>query len=65
VAVDLRVDKLFTFKWGTFEVFLDLLNAVRGQNPEFTVYNYDYTDSRYIRGLPFIPSPGFQADFRF
>lgn len=65
VAVDLRIDKLFTMKWGTFEVFLDLLNAIRGQNPEFTVYNYDYTDSRFIRGLPFIPSPGFQADFRF
>ena len=42
-------------------LYLDLLNAVRGQNPEFQLYNYDYTESTYIRGLPFIPSPGFEA----
>lgn len=60
-ALDARVDKLFTFKRWQLEVYLDLLNAVRGQNPEFTLYNYDYTDSRFIRGLPFIPSPGFEA----
>ena len=65
VAVDLRVDKKYVFKAWQLEVYLDLLNAVRGENPEFTLYNYDYTDSRYIRGLPFIPSPGFQAEFQF
>lgn len=65
VALDLRVDKLFAFKTWQLEVYLDLLNAVRGQNPEFTLYNYDYTEFRFIRGLPFIPSPGFQAEFNF
>lgn len=60
-ALDARVDKLFTFKNWQLEVYLDLLNAARGQNPEFQLYNYDYTDSTYIRGLPFIPSPGFEA----
>ncbi|NOY24968.1 MAG: TonB family protein [Oligoflexia bacterium] len=62
---DLRIDKLFTFKRWQLEVFLDLLNVLRGTNPEFTQYNYDYTQTAYIRGLPFIPSPGFQADFEF
>jgi len=60
-AVDARVDKLFTFKNWQLELYLDLLNAVRGQNPEFQLYNYDYTESTYIRGPPFIPSPGFEA----
>ena len=60
-ALDARVDKLFTFKNWQLELYLDLLNAVRGQNPEFQLYNYDYTESTYIRGLPFIPSPGFEA----
>ncbi len=60
-ALDARVDKLFTFKRWQLEIYTDLLNAARGQNPEFTLYNYDYTESRYIRGLPFIPSPGFEA----
>lgn len=64
-AVHLRVDKLFTFKAWQLQLYLDLLNVVRGVNPEFEVYNYDYTESTYIRGLPFIPSPGFEARFEF
>jgi len=63
--VDLRASRLFTFKSWQLELYLDLLNVVRGVNPEFVQYNYDYTESRYIRGLPFIPSPGFQARFEF
>lgn len=63
--VDLRASRLFTFKAWQLELYLDLLNVVRGINPEFVQYNYDYTESRYIRGLPFIPSPGFQARFEF
>ncbi len=64
-AVDARVDRLFTFKRWQLEVYLDLLNVLRGENPEFELHNYDYTESIFIRGLPFIPSPGFQADFNF
>ena len=64
-AVDLRADKLFTFKRWQLELYIDLLNVYRGENPEFTNDNYDYTEMRYIRGLPFIPSPGFQAEFQF
>ncbi|MFN7143532.1 MAG: TonB-dependent receptor plug domain-containing protein, partial [Myxococcota bacterium] len=61
-AVDLRVSKLFTFKHWQLEVFADVLNAVHGKNPEFTLYNYDYTESAYIQGLPTIPSIGFSAE---
>jgi len=64
-AVDLRFDKLFTFKTWQLELYLDVLNAYRGENPEFVLYNYDYTESRFIRGLPLIPSPGFNAEFNF
>lgn len=64
-ALDLRADKLFAFKYWQLEVYLDLLNVVRGENPEQLIYNYDYTESAVVRGLPFIASPGFQADFRF
>jgi len=62
-AVDARIDRLFTFKRWQLEVYLDLLNVARGVNPEFSLYNYDYTEETYIRGLPFIPSPGFEARF--
>ena len=64
-AIDARVDKLFTFKKWQLETYLDLLNVVRGENPEDIQYNYDYTESQWISGLPFIPSPGFNAQFYF
>jgi len=65
LALDLRTSKLFTFKRWQLETFLDLLNVVHGENPEQVQYNYDYTESTYVSGLPFIPSPGFSAQFTF
>ena len=32
---------------------------------QFQIYNYDYTETAYIKSLPFIPSPGFEAKFEF
>jgi hypothetical protein len=46
-----------------FELYLDLINAVRGVNPEATLYNYDYSESAFLRGLPFIPNLGFEMRF--
>ena len=57
----LRFDKLWTFKRWQLETYVDLLNAVRGVNPEFTVYNYDYSEFAYVRGLPFIPNVGVEV----
>lgn len=59
----LRIDKLWTFRKWQLETYVDLLNAVRGVNPEFTVYNYDFTEVAYVRGLPFIPNIGIEAKF--
>ena len=65
ISMDLRADKTFTFQRWQLETYVDLINTIRGENPEFLLYNYDYTESTYIRGLPFIPSFGFEADFSF
>ncbi len=64
-TVHLRAEKLFTFRAWQLLVYTDLLNVLRGTNPEFEVYNYDYTEHSYIRGLPFIPSLGVEARFEF
>lgn len=64
-AVNFRIDKLFTFKAWQLDLFVDVLNALHGTNPEFEIYNYDYTEKTYVTGLPLIPSPGFQAKFEF
>jgi TonB family protein len=59
-----RVDKTFVFKSWELSTYLDLLNTVRGVNPEFTLYNYDFSESAYVRGLPFIPNLGLEARIR-
>lgn len=64
-AVSGRIDKLFTFKSWQLLLYLDLINALHGENPEFEQYNYDYTEKTYFSGLPFIPSPGFEAKVEF
>jgi hypothetical protein len=56
-----RLDKLWTFKKWQLDTYVDLMNVVRGVNPEFTVYNFDYTEYAYVRGLPFIPNVGIEA----
>ena len=62
-ALSLRAEKLFTYRTWQLSVYCDLLNVARGVNPEFEIYNYDYTERTYVRGLPFLPSPGFEAKF--
>ena len=64
-ALNLRADKTFTFEKWQLDAYADFLNVIRGENPEFVVYNYDYTDRRFIRSLPFIPSFGFETEFHF
>jgi hypothetical protein len=64
-STDFRIEKLFTWKNWQLSAYVDFLNAIRGVNPEFQRYNYDYTESSYVRGLPFIPNPGFEAEFHF
>jgi TonB family protein len=64
-ATDLRLEKLFTFRRWQLAAYVDLLNVIRGTNPEFVRYNYDYTEWAYVRSLPFIPNLGFDANLRF
>lgn len=59
----LRFDRLWTFKRWQLETYVDLINLVRGVNPEFRLYNYDYSDSAFVRGLPLIPNIGLEAKF--
>lgn len=63
VQTSFRIDKTWTFKRWQLETYLDLINAIRGVNPEATVYNYDFSEAALVRGLPFIPNLG--LEFRF
>ena len=61
--LDLRLDKKFVFKKWVFALYLDVQNVYNQKNQEGTRYNYDYTDSEPVRGLPIIPTLGLKGEF--
>ena len=65
MALDLRISKTWALRNGEAKVYLDLLNVITGENPEFVVDAYDFSENAAVSSLPFLPSPGFQLDWRF
>ncbi|MBX2801521.1 MAG: TonB-dependent receptor [Myxococcales bacterium] len=64
-ALDLRISKTWTSRNGEARIYLDLLNVVQGENPEFLLDAYDFSETAAVTSLPFLPSPGIQLDWRF
>lgn len=60
--LDLRVDKKWTFSHWAFSVYLDVQNVYNQQNPEATLYNFDYSESTSVSGLPILPSLGVRGE---
>ncbi len=56
--VDVRLSKRFAIGRSALEVYLDLQNLTGRDNPEEIVYSPDYTQRRYITGLPLLPVLG-------
>jgi hypothetical protein len=61
-ALDLRVDKTWEFRSWKLTTYLDIRNVYNRQNPEGEVYNYDYTKSSAISGLPILPMLGVRGE---
>jgi TonB family protein len=61
--LDVRVDKTFVFDRWRLGLYLDVLNVYNATNREGTRYNYDYSESRPLRGLPILPTLGVNARF--
>ncbi len=61
--LDVRVDKKWIFDGWILGAYLDVTNAYNAKNSEGTRYNYDYSDSEPVRGLPIIPSIGVKGEF--
>ncbi len=61
--LDLRVDKIWTFDRWRFSAYLDVQNVTRSTNPEALSYNFDFTASRPLAGLPLLPILGVRGDF--
>jgi TonB family protein len=61
--IDVRFSKRFTFGSNELEAYLDVQNVTNHQNPEEITYNPDYTQKRYITGLPILPVFGARWGF--
>jgi hypothetical protein len=62
-ALDLRVDKIWTFKDWTLTLYLDTQNVTNRKNQEGWTYNYDYTDRTPTTGLPILPILGLKGEW--
>jgi outer membrane receptor protein involved in Fe transport len=61
--LDIRIDKEWEFDDWNLSLYLDVSNVYNRGNPEATNYNFDYSESRTITGLPIIPSLGLRGWF--
>lgn len=56
--LDLRVTKRWDFQQWRLEAYLDIQNVYNRMAPESEIYNYNYTQRNYQRGLPIFPILG-------
>ena len=61
--LDLRVDKTWTFRRGSLNLLLEVLNVYNNANPEGVQYNYNYTQSNTVTGIPFFPNLGVRFEY--
>ena len=60
--LDLRIDKTWTFSAWKLSAYLDVQNAYVHKNPEGVSYNYNYSQSSSLSGLPFLPIIGLRGE---
>ncbi len=63
LELDVRVAKRFKMQSSSLEIYLDVQNVTNRKNPEEIAYNADYTQRRYIEGLPILPVLGVKWEF--
>ena len=61
--LDVRIDKTWTFRRGSLNLYLEVLNAYNNSNPEGVQYNYNYTQSQTVTGIPIFPNLGIRAEY--
>ncbi len=60
--LDIRIEKKWTFDAWRLALFLDIQNVYNQQNQEGLIFNYDFTQSVPITGLPIIPALGLRGE---
>jgi hypothetical protein len=62
-ALDLRVDKIWTFKDWTLTLYLDCQNVTNRENQEGWTYSFDYAERTPTTGLPILPILGLKGEW--
>ncbi|MGA8892944.1 MAG: TonB family protein, partial [Anaeromyxobacteraceae bacterium] len=62
-ALDLRIDKIWTFKDWTLTLYLDCQNVTNRKNQEGWTYSYDYAERTPTTGLPILPILGLKGEW--
>jgi TonB family protein len=61
-SLDLRVDKTWDLGAVRLSAYLDVRNVYNRQNAEAVTYNYNYSQSSTIAGLPILPIVGVRGE---
>ena len=59
--LDLRIEKTFIIDFFRLSIYLDVQNVYNAENRELTIYNYDFSESAGVNGLPILPSLGLRG----
>lgn len=62
--LDARASKRWKWPSNELEAYLDVLNTTNQQNPEEIVYSSDYSQKKYINGLPILPVIGLKWSYQ-
>jgi hypothetical protein len=60
--LDVRVDKTWQFESWRLSAYLDVQNAYNRKNTENISYNYDFSESKPLAGLPLLPILGLRGE---
>ena len=61
--LDLRLDKQWLFERWRMTAYLSLTNAYSQKNVEAVSYNYDFSQSGIVSGVPLLPIVGVKGEF--
>lgn len=60
--IDVRIEKKWTFDAWSLGLYLDVQNVTNRQNEEGRSFNYDFSASEPVRGLPILPAIGIRGE---
>lgn len=61
--LDVRVDKTWRWRRGSVNLYLEVLNVYNNSNPEGVQYNYNFTQSQVVTGIPIFPNLGLRVEY--